>query len=158
AILWKEFQDRLMTKREVEMHFAKTTGIAAITGEISRLLCIDFDLDKQLEGQDYWKEFCNQIPSALKKKMLVNSTRKGGKHIWMRTDFVSKSSKITHRYLTIPELKERYDDRIAQGLDPMTVSNSLLIKPLECVIETRSHGSYAVISHPSYERFYGKEL
>lgn len=158
AIAWKQYQDRLMNKQEIEMYFRDTTGIAAITGKISRLVAIDFDLDKQLPTQDYWKEYMSQVPEELKKKMLINRTRSGGYHMWLRTDYEDQSRKLTRRFLTIPELNKRYEEALSQGIDEYKASQSLLNKPLECVIESRIKGSYAVISHPSYQRFYGKTL
>lgn len=158
AIPWKQFQSRLMSKQEVEMYFKNTTGIAAITGSISRLVCVDFDLDKQLPSQDYWKDYMSQVPEELKKKMLINKTRSGGFHLWMKTDYEDQSRKLTRRFLTVPELNKRYEEALEQGIEPYKASQSLLNKPLECVIESRIRGSYAVISHPSYTRFYGTTL
>lgn len=156
SILWKEFQARLMSTKEVERYFSDTGGIAAITGHISRLFCIDMDLDKQLPGQDYFKEFMAQVPDGLKKKMLINSTLKGGKHLWLRTDYEDQSRKITRRFLTVPEIMDRYEESLKIGADEYQVSQALLNKPLECVIESRSRSSYAVVFHESYKRFYGE--
>lgn len=157
SILWKEFQSRLMTSKEVEKHFKDCGGIAAITGSISRLFCLDFDLNKQLPSQDYFKKYMALVPEELKKKMLVNSTKNQGYHLWLRTDYEDQSRKLTRRYLTIPELMTRYETALENNvLEPEKLSQALLNKPLECIIESRSRGSYAVLSHTSYKRFYGK--
>lgn len=157
-IHWKELQERMITEKEIEEHCKECGGLAGITGKISSLICFDFDLDKELLSQDYWKRFMAQVPEEMKKRMLVNQTRSGGYHVWMHTDYEDKSRKVTHRALTINELKDKYDKTVADGGDPYKVSKALLRKPKECIIETRSRGSYGVISHESYNRVYGTEI
>lgn len=158
SIYWKHLQTSFITDSEIEEHCLDCGGLAAITGGNSKLFCIDFDLNKQLISQDYWNYFMLQVPKELKKKMLINQTRSGGYHVWGRTDFVDKSRKLTHRSLTIEELYERYKTKIDEGYDPTIISKNLLNNPVECVIETRFEGSYGVISHPSYKRFYGEQF
>lgn len=158
AILWREYQDRLMTEEEVNRHFVNCGGIAAITGDISRLLCIDFDLDKALEGQDYWERFNEGIPDKLKRKMRINRTRSGGFHIWLRTKYTDRSRKIAHRLLTMPELCKRHDNLVSNGANSEAATRILLRKPMECVIETRSKGSYGVMVHESYTKFWGNQI
>lgn len=158
AIKWKEFQSRLMRPDEVEKHFKDCGGVIAITGNISNLLCIDFDLDKQRPTDDFWGKFAEGIPEEMKAKMLVNQTRSGGFHIWVRTKYEDKSRKIAHRPLMIPELYARYNEMISAGANEETASRTLLKKPLECIIETRSRGSYGVFVHEQYKRFYGDEI
>lgn len=158
GIRWKEFQDRLMTDVEIEQHFFDCGGVIAITGNISNLICIDFDLDKQREDQDYWKAFMSQVPDEMKQRMLINRTRSGGFHVWLRTDYEDKSRKVTHRVLTIPELMIKYEKMTKEGANTDTASMMLLKKPVECVIETRSRGSYGVFVHEQYTRFYGTGL
>ena len=158
SIYWKELQDRMITDKEIEEHCKDCGGLAGLTGKISQLICFDFDLDKQLLSQDYWKRFMAEVPDELKRKMLINTTRSGGFHIWARTDYEDKSRKVAHRALTIHELKQKYDEAVADGADPYKVSKALLRKPKQCIIETRSRGSYGVISHESYNRFYGTEI
>jgi hypothetical protein len=157
-IKWKEYQTRLMSEKEIIEYCFECGGLAGITGSVSNLLCLDFDLDKQLLSQNYWAMFMAEVPKELKKKMLVNRTRSGGYHIWMRVDFTDKSRKLTHRLFTIPELSNTYNDAIIAGADPEKVSNMLLNKPLKCIIESRFEGSYGVISHSSYDRVYGKRI
>ena len=157
-IYWKHLQEHMISDAEIEKYCSDCGGLAALTGSISRLLCIDFDLDKQLLQQDYWKRFMSQVPKALKKKMLVNQTRSGGFHIWMRVDFTDQSRKITHRALTIDEIYERYKEKVEEGLDPYKLSKMLLNNPRQCIIETRFEGSYGVMTHPDYTRVYGEEV
>lgn len=157
-IKWGDFQDRVMTDKEIIFHFSECGGIAAITGNISRLYCLDFDLKYQFETQDFWKAFMEKVPKNIRKKMLVNETKNKGKHIWMRTDFEDKSRHYTRRACTIPELMKKYEQAILDNTDPLAVSEHILKSPWEVVIESRSRGSYAVIRHPDYTRIYGNRL
>lgn len=155
GIKWKEFQERLMTDEEVENYFFYCGGVIAITGAVSRLFCIDFDLDKQSEDDDFWKAFMNRVPKHMKERMLINQTRSGGYHVWLRTQYEDKSRKLTHRPLTMYELFERYHKLIENGANERIATDLILKKPVECVIETRSRGSYGVFNHHQYKRFYG---
>tara|TARA_R110000772_G_scaffold47429_11_gene108486 strand:- start:4008 stop:4982 length:975 start_codon:yes stop_codon:yes gene_type:complete len=158
SIRWKEFQTRIMTDEEIDHHFFNCGGVIAITGKVSRLLCIDFDLDKERETDDFWKMFMCKVPNEMKHRMLINRTRSGGFHVWVRTDYEDKSRKITHRPLTIPEISDRYEVLLENGANEETASMMLLKKPVECVIETRSKGSYGVFQHAQYSRFFGESI
>jgi len=157
-IKWKHLQDEYITDKELEYQFKECGGIAAITGAISRLYVLDFDLKYQFESQDFWTEFMNKVPTVMKKKFLVNSTKNDGMHIWMRTDFEDQSRHYTRRVSTIPELQAKYDKLIKENADPIKVSEMILKNPYEVVIESRSRGSYAVIAHPDYTRVWGNRL
>lgn len=157
-IFWKHLQEKMISDQEIEEHCADCGGLAGITGSISELLCIDFDLDKELLSQNYWKRFMSEVPESMKRRFLVNSTRSGGYHVWLRVKHTDKSRKIAHRALTIQELYDRYTKAMLDGLDPDKISRSLLNKPKQCIIETRFEGSYGVISHESYNRIYGTEI
>lgn len=158
SILWKEYQERIMTDKEIERYFKDCGGVIAVTGSVSKLLCVDFDLDKELPGNDFWKKFNLGIPSKLKRKMRINRTRSGGFHIWARTTYEDKSRKIAHRLLTMEELFRRHKNIVSNGASDESATKILLRKPLECVIETRSRGSYGVIVHPEYTKFYGESI
>lgn len=158
AIRWKDYQTRLMNDAEVVQHFTNCGGVIVITGKVSNLICLDFDLDKAVDPDATWKEFMGHVPVEVKERMLINKTRSGGFHIYLRTEYEDKSRKITHRPLTVPEIIKRYENFLEMGANELTASVTLLKKPVECVIETRSRGSYAVFLHPSYSRFYGKSL
>jgi hypothetical protein len=158
AIRWKEYQTRIMTEEEIDHHFFNCGGVIAITGKVSRLLCIDFDLDKERETDDFWKRFMCKVPDEMKHRMLINRTRSGGFHVWVRTDYEDKSRKVTHRPLTIAELSDRYEILMENGANADTASMMLLKKPVECVIETRSKGSYGVFQHAQYSRFFGEKI
>lgn len=159
-IKWEQLRTRFLSPWEIDLYCKECGGLAAITGGFSKLVCIDFDLDKQLPSQDYWKGFCERIPSSLKKKFRINETRSGGKHVWFRAeDFCDVSRKITHRYKTIPEIYKEY---LSKKDDPATsdekVQTRLLNRPVKCIIETRFEGSYAVLVHPDYKVFYGDKI
>lgn len=158
GIKWKEFQDRIMTDAEIDKYFFMCGGVIAITGNISNLICIDFDLDKQGKDDDFWKMYMSQVPSHMKERMLINQTRSGGYHVWLRTDYEDKSRKITHRPLTMYELYERYHNLIDNGANERIATDLILKKPVECVIETRSKGSYGVFQHEQYKRFFGEDF
>jgi hypothetical protein len=158
GIKWKDYQTRLMTDKEVDKHFFNCGGVIAITGEISNLICIDFDLDKQGPDDDYWLMFMSQVPKDMKERMYINQTRSGGFHVWLRTDYEDKSRKITHRPLTMYELFDRYHSLVNSGANERTATDLILKKPVECVIETRSRGSYGVFIHEQYKRFFGKKM
>jgi hypothetical protein len=158
GIKWKEYQERLMTEKEIDQHFFNCGGVIAITGNISNLICIDFDLDKQREEDDYWKMFMSQVPKDMKERMYINQTRSGGFHIWLRTRYEDKSRKITHRPLTMDELFDRHNSLVNSGANEQTAIELILKKPVECVIETRSKGSYGVFLHEQYKHFYGDKL
>lgn len=158
AMKWRRLQGEFLTPDEIEKECSNCGGLAAITGNISKLVCFDFDLNKQVEGQDYWSAFMNKVPEDLKRRMLVNQTRSGGYHSWMRTDYIDKTRKLTHRALTIDELYARYQKKIDDGFDKYLVSTTLLNNPRECIIETRYEGSYGVMSHADYKRIYGTEI
>lgn len=163
-IKWKEFQSRIMSEREADKYFKRCGGIAAITGKTSNLVCFDFDTDKELYNQDFWKDFINLIPDELKRKFNINRTRSGGSHIWLRArGFSFPSRKIAHRYLTIPELHEKlkeYNESECntEGYNPDAFQRALLNKPLECIIETRFEGMYGVLVHKDYEHLYGDSI
>lgn len=162
-INWGHLQKQFITNSEIEQHCKNCGGLAAITGSISNLICFDFDLDKQILGQDFWKKFNSNIPKELKKRFFVNQTRSGGYHIWLKLDnFKDKSRKIAHRLLTIEELYNRYTDALNNNndvnLDALKVSNALIKKPLQCIIETRGQGSYGVMCHKDYKRVYGETV
>lgn len=155
---WGHLQDEYISDKELEYQFKECGGIAAITGEISRLYVLDFDLKYQFETQDFWKDFMAGVPKELKKKFLINTTKNAGMHVWVRTDFEDKSRHYTRRPSTIPELLGKYEALQKKNDDPIGNSRQILKNPYEVVIESRSRGSYAVIVHPEYNRLYGEEL
>lgn len=155
-IRWGHLQQEVMSDKEIEYQFKKCGGIAAITGKVSRLYVLDFDLKYQFQTQDYWKAFMERVPKEVRKKLLINATKNNGRHAWMRTDFEDQSRHYTRRVATIPELQARYDQLIKENADPLQVSEQILRAPYEVVIESRSRGSYAVIQHGDYDRIYGK--
>lgn len=157
-VKWKEYQTRLMTDVEIGMHFSNCGGVIAICGSISRLFCIDFDLYNEMEHHDFWQAYTSLVPKALLDKCLINKTRSGGYHLWMRTDFVDKSRKLTRRFLSPSELGERYDKMLKLGSNHDTAMRLLLNNPTTCVIETRGDRSYGVFLHEAYKRHSGTKI
>lgn len=158
SMKWSVFQERIMADWEIDKYFKSCGGVAAVTGKVSRLYCLDFDLKYQLESQDFWKAYLELLPKKLKGKMLINETRNKGKHIWVRTEYEATSTHLTRRASTIPELMVRYNELLVKGKTSEEASELILRKPYEVVIETRSRGSYAVIAHPEYKRWYGETI
>lgn len=158
SIKWKKLQTEFLSEKEIEKHCGDCGGLAGITGKFSQLVCFDFDLDKQLLSQDFWKRYMSKVPDKLKKTMFVNQSRNGGYHIWFRVDFTDRSRKISHRALTILELYNRYKEGLEEGNEALKLSETLLNNPKECLLETRFEGSYAVLENPDYRRVYGKEI
>ena len=155
-IEWKVYQERLMTDYEINKYFEECGGVAALTGKFSRLYNLDFDLKYELDTQDFWTKFMDRVPKEMKKRMMVNTTRNKGMHVWLRTDFAAKSTHLTKRASTIPELMDKYTQILSSTTKtPEQASELILRKPYEVVIETRSRGSYAVIAHPDYNRVFG---
>ena len=70
SMKWKPYNERLMADFEIEKHFKDCGGVAAVTGEISRLYVLDFDLKYQLDTQDFWTAFMEKVPKEMKKKFL----------------------------------------------------------------------------------------
>lgn len=163
-ILWKEYQSRFMLDWEIEQHCKNCGGLAGITGNLSKLVCVDFDLAYQLPHQDFWADFNALIPYELKCKFRVNKTRSNGFHVWLRPDgFNYPSRKMSHRRMSIPEMYNAYNKYVEEKkddpkYDPEQYQLMLQNKPLKCVIETRFEGSYGVILHESYTHFYGDKL
>ena len=151
AIRWKEFQSRLMSGQEISEHFSNCGGIFAITGKISRLFLLDFDLKYDHTDEDTYEKFIALVPDSVKEKFSINKTRSGGMHMWARTDYSDRSRKVTRRELTLFEFNEKVRTIMLKGANEKTAMHIALSVPYECTMETRGEGSYGVISHPSYE-------
>ena len=166
-IKWGKFKDKLPTDAELKEHYSDCDALGACTllgqdedSVLSDLFLLDFDLKYQLEDQDYFKAFMDQIPKEIKKKFLVNKSWSGtGRHVWMRTkDYYDKSRKLAYRLKTIDEL---YDDKeriMLSGGTSRGADISLLSAPYAVVIETRAANSYGVLVGEGIERVYGKKL
>jgi hypothetical protein len=132
SIKWKHLQTNVITDKEIEEHFKDCSGIALLCGsDISPFICLDFDLKNEHRSNKFvWEAFREHCPVELLEKMLVNRTQsKKGYHIWAKTDFKAKSSAIITRYLTIPELYEKYNKVMEQGnLSELAASRSILKK------------------------------
>lgn len=151
-IRWKFLQDRFMSNEEVEKHFLDCGGIFAVTGKISNLFLFDFDTKYDRPGENTFDKFIKYIPEDLIKKFSINSTRSGGRHIWVRTPYSDRSRKITRRDLTLPEFCNRVKLLMDNGANEKTAMNLVLKAPFEVVLETRGNKSYGVISHVDYDR------
>lgn len=160
---WRQWQDRLPNDEELETLFNDCGGLAILTGNkfegsSKPLFCLDFDLKYQLPGQDYFGKFMEKVPSHLRKKLVINSTKNGGKHIIFKSDYVDKSRKLTRRLKTVSEINNDYERLIEEGV-PEDKANVLALKNnTEVVVESRSSKSYFVAISPDYEREYGTQF
>jgi len=153
-IRWKEFQTRLMSLNEIDSYFANCGGIFAITGPISRLFLLDFDTKYDRENENTYEKFIFSVPVELRRKLHVNTTRSGGKHVWIRTDYSDRSRKITKRELTLSEFTERVENLMFYGANETTAMSIVLKFPFEVTLETRGNDSYGVIEHEDYKNEY----
>lgn len=160
SIKWKHLQTTKITDEEIEKHFKDCGGIALGTGsDVSKFLCIDFDLNKALEHQYFFEAFMEAVPPKLKKKLLCNASASGiGRHIWVKTDYIAKSMHLTRRLSSVPELSSRFISIINAGKDEDQAMSILLKNPYEVVIETKHRNSYAVLTHPRYKRIFGTTI
>jgi len=160
---WKRWQIRTPNKEELEKEFNNAGGLAIITGvkfegSSKPFFCLDFDLKYQLPGQDYFGDFMKKVPTALKEKLVINSTKNGGKHIIFKSDYVDKSRKLTRRLKTVSEINNDYERLVEEGV-PDDKANLLALKNrYEVVIESRSSNSYYISYHRHYLREYGKHF
>lgn len=158
---WKQWQTRLPNEEELNTLYNNCGGLAVLTGNsfegsCKPLFCLDFDLKYQLPGQDYFGDFMKKVPTHLKKKLVINSTKNKGKHIIFKSDYVDKSRKLTRRLKTVGEIYDNYNRLIEEGV-PEDKANLLALKNnYEVIVETRSNVSYWVALHNDYEREYGK--
>lgn len=159
-ILWKHLQTQKITNTEIEKHFADCGGIALGTGtKISPFMLIDFDLNKQLEGQHYFEAYMERVPENLKKRLLCNTTQSGvGRHIWVKTDYIAKTMHLARRFSTIEEFNSKYNEMVKAGKSPEKAMKTVLRNPYEVVIETKHRDSYAVLTHPKYKRVFGDTI
>lgn len=166
---WTPFQTRFPTPSEVNELFYDCGGIAALTlpgsdkhNIISRLFCIDFDLKYQLDTQDFFKKFGEQLPIDIKKRFLINQTHSGlGRHIWFKVadDFFDTSRKLSYRLKTPEEIiEDRNKIILEEGVSIEKANENIMKAPYKVVIETRGHNSYGVFAHENYNRVYGNKL
>ena len=75
AVRWADYQTRVATLSEINRwyHVQNLSGIAIVTGNLSRLIVLDFD------SMDVYDTFCSQYPK-LANSYTVNTRR--GKHIY----------------------------------------------------------------------------
>jgi hypothetical protein len=159
-IKWLHLQTTWVTDKEIEEHFKNCGGIALSTGtKISPFLCLDFDLNKALNGQYYFEAFMERIPAGFKDRLLCNTTQSGvGKHLWLRTPYITKTMHLARRLSSMDEMTEKYNLIIEAGKTPEEAMKLLLRNPYEVIIETKHRNSYAVLSHPKYKRVFGDEI
>ena len=108
---WKRWTERVPNTIELKEEFNDCGGLAVITGvnfegSSKPLFCLDFDLKYQLPTDDFFGKFMKKVPSYLKEKLVINSTKNGGKHVIFKSDYVDKSRKLARRMKTVNEIKK----------------------------------------------------
>jgi len=88
ACAWKPFTERVMSDREIETFFggrpgtSAPTGIGIVCGKVSgNLELLDFD-----DGGSAFEPWFTSIPEYLAKRLVVETSPSGGKHVFYRVD------------------------------------------------------------------------
>lgn len=154
---WREFQNRVMTDEECELHFKNAYGMALICGGKNKITALDFDLKYDFSG-DLIERYKSRIPKTLLKKMFVQKTQSGGFHfVFSCPKIVEGNQKLASRFTTADEKHRTYMDHFE---NPITKSKALKIASNDIsrvLIETRGEGGYILISPTrGYEKVYGK--
>ena len=77
---WKPFTERIMSDREVEVNFKSAGGIGIVCGRVSgNLELLDFD-----DGGSAFEPWFCAIPEYLAKRLVVEQSPSGGKHVFYR--------------------------------------------------------------------------
>lgn len=151
AIRWKDYQKKLMNQEEIHQHFSNCGGVFAITGRISHLFLLDFDLKYDHADENTYDKLIAHVPETLKAKFSINTTRSGGMHMWARTEYTDRSRKVTRRDLSLGEFNLKVKGIMEKnGANSKAAVRIALAAPYECTLETRGEGSYGVIAHPAY--------
>jgi hypothetical protein len=99
---WKQFQDRLPTKIELEAWFSNSPdGLCIIAGAVSgNLEIIDFDLGGELFGS--WCEMVKTQEPTLIDRLVVETTQSGGWHVMYQCETdICGSMKLAQRRVPV---------------------------------------------------------
>ena len=151
--VWRAYQERLPTEKEVAAWFARAGALCLVTGGVSgNLEMLDFDLGG--EAFQAWSEHVKQADPALLDHLVIEQSPSGGSHVVYRCQSpVSGNMKLAQRR------------QPADGPDEVTIRGKAL-KPrqdadgrwhvLLTLIETRGEGGlFLCAPTPGYELLQG---
>ena len=82
ACQWKIYSGRIMSDREIEVHFRSASGIGIVCGKVSgNLELLDFD-----DGGSAFAPWLEKVPPYLKDRLVIERSPSGGKHVYYRID------------------------------------------------------------------------
>ena len=82
ACQWKIYTERIMSDREIEVHFRSASGIGIVCGKVSgNLELLDFD-----DGGSAFAPWLEKVPPYLKDRLVIERSPSGGKHVYYRID------------------------------------------------------------------------
>lgn len=135
---WKEAQEAPI---EPTNQFNNCSGVGFACGKASGgLEVIDVDSTKCLEGHDVWEDIRNLFKQRtdIAKKLVIEKSRSGGKHIFYRCNNYEGNRKLASRYATKDELLSNPNEKV------------------KCFLETRGAGGFIVVTPTEgYELIYG---
>jgi hypothetical protein len=100
--VWKQYQRRLPSERQVATWFADAGALCVLTGAVSNNLeMIDFDHEAEL--LDQWIELVASEAPGLIDRLVVERSQSGGRHVIYRCSAaVAGNRKLAHRTLVVP--------------------------------------------------------
>ena len=136
-IAWGEFQKRQPTPSEVEQWFdQESSGIGVLAGEVSKnLYVLDFDHDVEEQFPKFKEQLEIRVPEVLGKVLIV-STPRPGKQIWLRLNQSPPKNQVLAFSDPVAILDDSGNQRVDDSGAPITQPRIL--------IETRGEGGYVV--------------
>ena len=146
---WNQWQERLITDREIDEYFNEDVKLAwvggAVSGDGGTLVCIDLDEKYNLEGRLIRKLWA-LLPKELTKKLLVAQTQNNGYHIIFRSPKQPQpAQKLANRETTAEEKNITYVKYRNQGKSKEEAKTLAEKDKVRVLIETRESKSYFLV-------------
>jgi len=164
-INWIKFQQRHITKEEIEMYFKDCHSIAVLTGGPNGLECIDLDLKYDLTG-DLQSRFKDRCDTDILKKLWVQKTKSDGYHWVYKTKISEPNMQLARRPTTAYErhktYMEAFEDPKCRDLSAKIAAQDkcrVLLETRGGIVENdapASKGYFLVAPSPGYTYVYGK--